>query len=314
VEFERELEDLHRRRRLAIVVRAEQADAPLHSTVDGRSLSWPLAVLNLALERPVRAVAAYRMIRGGAILPTRTAADAFGRCFVPAEIARWDPRPDRIAPRTLPPLDNDQCRTIAGLARTLDTAVNHAGLKDWQLAQFWHAIDRLITVSYHTHDRQLPDKEYEPLPFMNPVEATVQLVAALEGLFDDEGTHGDVTRRLAQRVTVLVTTDDTERTAIRDKINRHYRVRSNRAHGSPRPPKDVDLPDLRDLARRAILGWATLAPTFAAKGALAAALDNALMSPGTTGCHVAELLTRFRSARASTASSWRPARRWSPRW
>jgi hypothetical protein len=290
-ESDRDLEHLHRHRKLAVLVRDNQPGSGLHSQADSRSLSWPLAVLNLALERPVRALTAYRMIPGGALLHYENDL-VFGTCFVPAEIARWDPRPDHITARTWPPLGAGQRSAVARLARKLDRNINDGQLQRWQLAQFWHVIDRLLTVSYHTSDRQLPEGEHEPLPFMDPTEATVQLVAGLEGLFDDEGVHSEITRRLAQRAAVLTARTALDRTAIRDRISRHYGIRSDRAHGSSTSVKPADVPDLRDLVRRAVIGWAALAPSYGTKRAMAKALDDALMSP-TIDRHITTLISDF---------------------
>ncbi|RAO38416.1 hypothetical protein PSN13_00883 [Micromonospora saelicesensis] len=289
-----DVETLHRRRRLAVLTRPEGAREPLHADNGQRSLSWPLAVLNLACERPIRAITAYRMVPGSWMLYTRNLHGPADHCFVPSEVARWDPRPDRIAPGSPSTLDSAELRRVARLAGALDDHLNARRLKDWQIAAFWHAVDRLLHVSYHTQIRRLSDSQPEPLSYMDPAEATVQLVAALEGLFDDEGSHDDVTRRLAQRVAILASTDTDDRRQVRDRIIRHYRIRSARAHGKLKRSQGIDVADLRRLVRAAVLGWVALAPMFDVKGAMAKALDDALVSPDSVGREVTARISRLR--------------------
>ncbi|MDH6465771.1 hypothetical protein M2302_005973, partial [Micromonospora sp. A200] len=190
--------------------------------------------------------------------------------------------------------DTAELSRVAQLAGSLDDHLNTRRLRDWQIAAFWHAVDRLLHVSYHTTTREMSDSRREFLPYMDPTDATVQLTAALEGLFDDEGSHDDVTRRLAQRVAILAATETDDRRQLRDRVIRHYRIRSARAHGRLKPPQGVDLVDLRRLVRAAVLGWVALAPMFVTKGSMAKALDDALVSPDSVGREVMSHIASFR--------------------
>ena len=90
-----------------------------------------------------------------------------------------------------------------------------------------------------------------------------QLVDSITSLEAILGTRTEIAYRLATRVSGLLATDDDERVTIFESVRGFYDARSELVHGSPLSRKNKDrlerVDELRDLVRRLLLGFVTLA-------------------------------------------------------
>jgi hypothetical protein len=87
-------------------------------------------------------------------------------------------------------------------------------------------------------------------------EVILHYVVALEALLADEGNL-DLSRKVSYRAATLFGTDD-ERERVARLVKTAYEVRSKYAHGDDLG-RDVDLDELRQVARQVVLRWLVLA-------------------------------------------------------
>ncbi|TNH26837.1 hypothetical protein FHG89_19830 [Micromonospora orduensis] len=109
-------------------------------------------------------------------------------------------------------------------------------------------------------------------------------VSALENLLITDSKDGDFSRKVSQRIAVLVGADDDERLEIRRTVARAYAVRSTVAHGDLPPDTHLRaLPhQLRSYLRLAFRNLIILGPLFD----VAAVCDDALMSAAVREQHI----------------------------
>jgi hypothetical protein len=276
------------------------------STLDGASedhpdLLWPLVMLNLVTDAPVRAFTAYLVEPGRRIV----GGNGLGGYYQPAEVAAWHPRALTLLPHRPQSINAEAATKVSQYAA--EFGAHSAALSAADRRQFARAAQHHLYLAYHQAaqplraghtinegvDRTLGDLDPSYVAFRR----TVTIEALLRGADSD---HDSIGRKVAQRAAVLVGRDDDDRLATRDLIRAAYGARSAFAHGSGKT-KPVNLQALASTTQMVMRRWLALAAAHGAKR-LATLLDDALLSVTVRDDLLQTIAEHERRARGTCAS------------
>jgi hypothetical protein len=270
----------------------ELRDRPLASVPAGeRELTWPMIILNLVRNTGIRAIRAYRLESGRGIIRTT---DSFSTNYLPAEVYLWDQNANSekhpgIGHSSLNEITDEGHYPLSAVAAAL--ACRLFSLDTRRRDSFARAADRYMAVTYRSFEDQGIDRRYPRPGKMPSGEAVARLAAVIELLLTGEDSDKvDLTRKVSQRAAVLLGHDDDERLEIRDLAKIMYRVRSAHVHGGP--DTSIELPQIRELARKVMTAWLILSPKLN-RGKLPELLDNALLSRKLLAQNVTEPVEEF---------------------
>jgi hypothetical protein len=284
-----------------LVLSAEDPDAqPVHNRVFWglfrrrvqESLAWAsLLCLNLAQDTPVMPVAEYLVEPGRSVA---TYQESIPTTFVGDEGEHEVP--------LLGPLhvDEDRAGWLTGFLSALSCK-----LEEWTAATVMSKASRrlqpvagrfLDTCAKIAFDAEVNIGQ-------DPGEVAFNYVVALERLVSAKDDRGDLKRRTAQRIAVLVGRDDAERLDVYNHVDTAYKVRSAVAHGSEVKEGQLNptITHLRAIVRRALVRTIVLGPHLDPDTVFDEALLSTQVRQERIENPVAAFLQPLKSARPSQA-------------